>query len=220
MSADKRYNGDIKVWFREKNYGFIRTEQNQKIFFSSHNIQEDWKGSRGWAFDCCVPVTFVIKRRDVKGTPMDHADDVAPLFPLSEPEALNGFRETSELIKKTHDFGWVRRACGDNLFFHKIDIVPGYENRWDLLEPGSPIFHGVRWDASSDRWRASYVELYSYSELESFKNESEPEPQAANDPESEPLPQILVPENKSKTLFQLTLEKRVRHELSQKGEAK
>ena len=148
----------------------------------------------------------------------ERAEDVTPIFPMSEPEDLAAYRETSEISKKTYDWAFLKRPCGDELFVHVGDVIEQHKDRWSLLEVGSPVYHGVKYDEVTQRWRSAYVELYSLDELLSFKQEAEPEPQV--EPESEPVPEILAPANRVKTFRQLALEKRVRHELSQKGEAK
>jgi hypothetical protein len=102
--------------------------------------------------------------------------DIAHIFPMSEPEDLAAYRETSEISEKTHDYGFLKRPCVDELFVHVGDVIEGYKDRWNLLEIGSPVYHGVRLDEATKKWRADYVELYSHSELLSFKVEPEPEP--------------------------------------------
>jgi cold shock CspA family protein len=207
----KRQNGEIVSWLSDKYFGFIKTESGRNIFYSVHCVRADWKGSR--VLPVATPVTFVIKQREDKGKLRDCAEDIAPLFPLSEPEDLRGYRESSEIIRMNRDWGFIRRPCGDDLFVHIKDCVPGFEKRWNLLEVGTPVFHGVREDLDSGRWRASDVELYSAEELRAFKEEAIPEPA----PVEEPVPEVLAPQNKSKTFLQLALEKRVRqHELSSK----
>jgi hypothetical protein len=215
--SDKRLEGEIRNW--DGSFGFIEFINNrgrvQSLFYSSRNVTPDWRGSRAWAFSPRVPVSFTISHRNGK----PHAEDVAPIFPMSEPEDIMGYRETSELVSKTIDYGFVQRPCGDRLFVHIKDVVPGFENRWNFLEPGSPVYHGVRFDAEAKRWRAAYIELYSYAELQSFRQEAEPEPQI--EIKAEPVPEILSQKNKSKTLLQLiTLEKRVRREFQEKNHNK
>ena len=68
--------------------------------------------------------------------------------------------------------------------------------------------------------------MYLISEVEQVRlqrgepaQEPEPAPVAVST-EPELVPEILAPQNKSKTLLQLSLEKRVSHELPQKGKAK
>jgi hypothetical protein len=197
-----RQNGEIVVWVPEKNYGFIRTEHGKKLFFSTHCVQEDWKGSKSWAFQCSMPVTFLIKQRMFKGHLTDCADDIAPLFPLSEPEDLNSYRETSEVINTIYDYGFLRRPCGDTLFFHLGEVVQGYEKRWDLLEAGSPVFHGLRCNPDTGKWRAAYVELYSYEELNSFKSEPESEPELV-EVASTATNSVLAPDTRSLPLIEI-----------------
>jgi hypothetical protein len=156
-----------------------------------------------------VPVSFRIVRGATKAqTNKKHAEDVAPIFPMSEPEDLAAYRETSEVVSKSHGYCFLKRPCGDVLFAHVKDVIPQHQDRWGFLEIGSPMYHSVRFDEGTQRWRADCVELYSYEELQSFKQE-------AVELEAEPVPEVLAPANRSKTFLQLAqeaLEKRARHE--------
>jgi cold shock CspA family protein len=184
----KQFEGDVDHW-NEKGFGFLRY-QGKRVFFSAHGVKPDWKGSRGWAFVRDIPVKFNITQRVVGGASKDCATNVEPLFQMSEPEDLYSYRETSEILSlnRQKGFAFMIRPCGDALFLHKNDVVPAYETRWDLLEIGSPVYHGVQFDGYSGRWKAANAELYSYDELQSFKIEGLQEP-AYEEPESEPEPQ-------------------------------
>ena len=221
-NTSKRFEGETRDWNFEKNFGFIDYEsddgQCRTVFYCSRNIQEDWRGSRAWAFCPSIPVTFTISRRLVKDQHKKYAEDVAPIFPMSEPELLAAYRETSEMISKKNDYGFLKRPCGDVLFVHLGDVLEQYKNRWNLLTIGSPVYHGVRYDEGTQKWRADYVELYSLDEQLSFNNESEPELEPM--PVAEPVPEPLAPANRSKTFRQLALDKRVHHEFSKKVETK
>jgi hypothetical protein len=213
----KRLEGETRSnWDIGKNFGFIEFENNhgrvQTMFYSSRNIRCDWKGSRAWAFGSCIPVSFMIAHRNGK----PHAEDVAPIFPMSEPEDLAAYRETGELVSKTFDHGFVQRPCGDRLFIHLNDVIDGFRSRWNLLESGSPVYYGVRFDEGTQRWRADYIELYGVEELLSFRQGLEPEPQV--EVKAEPVLESLAPQNKNKTFLQLALEKRVRDELPKKDQ--
>jgi hypothetical protein len=215
----KKFEGDVDHW-NEKGFGFLRY-QGKRIFFSAHGVEPDWKGSRGWAFAKDIPVKFNIGQRVVGGASKDCATNIEPLFPMSEPEDLHGYRETSEIISidRRKGFAFMFRPCGDALFLHKNDVVPAYETRWSILEIGSPVFHGVQLDGYSGRWKAASAELYSFEELQSFKNEDLQEP-AYEEPEPQPAPlvaapvlapdSVLAPEKCNKTLLQLILERRIK----------
>jgi hypothetical protein len=215
----------------DRNYGFIDYQGNdgrrRTVFYSSRNITPDWRGSRAWAFGPCVPVSFRIVRGGTKAqVDKKHAEDVVTIFPMSEPEDLAGYRETSEVVSKKYDYCFLKRPCGDALFIHVEDVIEQHKDRWSFLEIGSPVYHGVRFDEGTQRWRADYVELYSYHELMSFKEpvleQLEPEPVlVVATPKLEPVPEVLAPENRSKTFLQLAqeaLEKRVRHEFPKKDQ--
>jgi cold shock CspA family protein len=173
--ASARLEGEIRNWDSERNFGFITFINNRgsegSIFYSGHNIRPDWKGSRSWAFSPGIPVSFRVSTKLRKNHEKAHAEDVDPIFPMSEPEDLAGYRETSEVFSKIRDYGFLKRPCGDLLFFHVQDVIEQYRNRWRLLEIGSPVYHSARFDEETQRWRASYIELYSYEELWNFKNE-------------------------------------------------
>ena len=157
-----------------------------------------------------MPVSFRIVRGTTKTqTNKKHAEDVVPIFPMSEPEDLAGYRETSEVVSKNHDYCFLTRPCGDVLFVHVGDVNEQHKARWSLLEIGSPVYHGVRFHKGTQRWRADYVELYSFDELQSFKEPVSEQVELG----AEPVPEVLSPANRSKTLIQLALEKRARHEL-------
>lgn len=196
----KQFEGDVDHW-DEKGFGFIR-QQGGRIFFSVHYVQPDWKGSKAWCFARGIPVKFEISQRILGGETKTFAANVEPIFEMSEPENISGYRETSEVLNlnRRKGFGFLRRPCGDALFFHKKDLVQDFENRWDFLEVGSPVWHGVKFDGSTGLWRAADIELYGYEELQKFKNEGqEPEPVSALAPEPiavepQPIPAIAASE--------------------------
>lgn len=205
----KQFEGDVDHW-NEKGFGFLRY-QGKRVFFSAHGVEPDWKGSRGWAFARDIPVKFNITERLVGGVSQHCATNVESWFQMSEPESLHSYRETSEIISldRHKGFAFMIRPCGDALFLHKNDVVPAYETRWDLLEIGSPVYHGVQFDGYSARWKAANAELYSYDELQSFKNEEqEPEPKPVSVLVPEPTvaefqSELLRPENCRRTLFEI-----------------
>jgi hypothetical protein len=168
--------GETRNWDYERNFGFITFTNDRgsegSIFYSGHNIRPDRRGSRAWAFSPGIPVSFRVSTNPRKNHNKAHAEDVAPIFPMSEPEDLAGYRETSEVISKINDYGFLKRPCGDVLFFHVQDVIAQHRDRWRLLEIGSPVYHGARFDSVTQRWRTAYVELYSYEELWNFKNEA------------------------------------------------
>jgi hypothetical protein len=79
-------------------------------------------------------------------------------------------------------------------------LVHGFENRWDFLEVGSPVWHGVKFDGSTGLWRAVDVELYSFEELQSFRNEELPEPPHEESEPAAVAPEPTVVEHKSEML--------------------
>jgi cold shock CspA family protein len=189
-SVTKKFEGDIDHW-DEKGFGFIKQQGVGRIFFSVHYVLPDWKGSKAWCFARGIPVKFEISQRILRGETKTFAANVEPIFEMSEPETINGYRETSEVLNlnRQKGFGFLRRPCGDAIFFHRTGVVQDFENRWDFLEVGSPVWHGVKFDGSTGLWRAADIELYGYNELESFKNEGLQE-LAHEEPESEPEPEL------------------------------
>lgn len=210
----KQFEGDIDHW-NEKGFGFIKQQGGGRIFFSVHYVQPDWKGSKAWCFARGIPVKFEISQRISGGETKTFAANVEPIFEMSEQENISGYRETSEVLNlnRRKGFGFLRRPCGDAIFFHKKEVVQGFENRWDFLEVGSPVWHGVKFDGSNGLWRAADIELYGYEELRSFKNEP-----AYEEPEPEPAPlvaapalardSVLSPATKNVPIIRLILEKR------------
>src|SRR6202011_5211911 len=108
----------------------------------------DWKGSKAWCFGRGIPVKFELSQRVLKGETKTCAVNVEPIFEMSEPENIGGYKETSEVLNlnRRKGFGFLRRPCGDALFFHRTGVAPGFEDRWDFLEVGSPVWHGVKFD--------------------------------------------------------------------------
>jgi hypothetical protein len=210
---EKRFEGEIVSWNQTKYFGFIAYGR-KRIYFSPHTIRPDWKGSSSWAFNEGIPVSFSVEQRtDTKsGRLADTAIDVAPIFPMSEPENLHGYRETSVVRQKKFDVVFLTRPCGDILFCHRNDVAND-PDRWDLLTQGSPVYHGVRYDADRERWRADSVELYSFEELYEFQHEDDPpvEPELIIEREPEPEPEletVLASSTRNKPLIQLIMEKR------------
>lgn len=216
----KQQEGDIDFW-DERGFGFIKQQGGGRIFFSVHYVLPDWKGSKAWCFARGIPVKFEIAQRILRGETKTCAANVEPIFEMSEPETINGYRETSEVLNlnRQKGFGFLRRPCGDAIFFHRTGVVQGFENRWDFLQVGSPVWHGVKFDGSTGLWRATDIELYSYEELQSFKNEEEepaheesestfavaPEPTVV-----EHKSELLHGDNKNKSLLELILERKGR----------
>jgi cold shock CspA family protein len=188
-SVTKQQFGDIDFW-DEKGFGFIRQPGGGRIFFSIHYVEPDWKGSKAWCFSRGIPVKFEVSQKILGGETKTFAANVVPIFEMSEPENIRGYRETSEVLNlnRRKGFGFLRRPCGDSLFFHRKAVTPGFDDRWDFLEVGSPIWHGINFDGSSGLWSAIDLELYSYQELESFKHENDPVAAAVTVPEPEPAP--------------------------------
>jgi len=192
-SVTKQFEGEVDQW-NEKGFGFIRQQGGGRIFFSVHYVLPDWKGSKAWSFARGIPVKFEIMQRISEGETKTCAANVEPIFEMSEPETISGYRETSEVLNlnRRKGFGFLRRPCGDAIFFHKNEVVQGFENRWDFLKVGSPVWHGVKFDGSTGLWRAVDVELYSYQELESFNHENDPAAVAVAVPEPEPATEPAV----------------------------
>jgi hypothetical protein len=219
----KIFEGEIVGWNEIKRFGFISYEHHgrKRIYFCARTIQPDWKGSRAWAFGTGIPVTFEIdKRKDTKSeTISDIAINVAPIFPMSEPENLRGYREVSVVRKKEFDVVFLTRPCGDTLFLHKNDVAND-PARWDLLVTDSPVYHGIEFDQEKEQWRASDAELYSFEELYEFQHEDDPQVEAEVAPETnvareaEPQPElvssVLAPATRNKPLIQLIMEKRAK----------
>ncbi len=130
----KQQEGDIDFW-DERGFGFIKQQGGGRIFFSLHYVLPDWRGSKAWCFSR-QPVKFEISQRILEGETKTFASNVKPIFEMSEPENISGHRETSEVLNlnRQKGFGFLRRPCGDSIFFHRKDIVPEFENRWDFLE--------------------------------------------------------------------------------------
>lgn len=210
MSDTKSYEGEIADWLGA--FGFITYNGNRRIFFCTRGVEPDWRGSRMWVAPR-IPVTFSIECREYKGKTVDYASDVKPLFPMSEPEDLRGYREISTVGTLHKAFAYLVRPCGDFLFLHRSNVFPGHDSRWNFLKPGVPVYHAVAYDADQKRWRAIDAELYSYDELVSFTyGEQEPvyeEPVAAEpEPELfsvvvEPHSTLLLPENRGRSLLEI-----------------
>jgi hypothetical protein len=206
-SKQKRFQGEVDKWCEQ--FGFISYSNSgapKRIYFSLRNVKSDWKGSRAWVCGQGIPVTFTItQRRDSKsGLMCDCAEGVQPVFPMSEPQDLSQYRETSVIYKKDFAFVFLRRECGDATFLHKNDVVDQYQSRWGLLVEGAPVYHGMRFSEEKQQWQACDAELYSQEELDEFFNPSPVEPDAIPEAESEPeLKTVLAPSTRSLPLVEI-----------------
>lgn len=211
-----RKQGDVVFFDRSKNYGFIRNAcgGSQRFLFAYKSIQCDpGTLSKAWAFveqgGTPIPVTFCDSTVVENG-----AEDVAPLFGFEEPAIpLKDLREFM-VIKAVRYCGrarycaWATRPDGDEVFFHIEDVLEQYLDRWEFLKPGVPIYGGIAKSKSGKCTRATNVELYSLSELQKLEMdvvEDEPFNPAAKDLLQES--DLLLPQNRTKTLFELIQER-------------
>jgi hypothetical protein len=223
----QRFEGEVDRWLGK--FGFISYTDSgvrKRIYCSTHTTRPDWKGSRAWVFGERIPVIFGVGQRlDSKSSQICAcAIDVAPVFPMSEPQSLSDYRETSIVRKKEHAFLFLERPCGDVTFLHLSDVLPQYQSRWELLKEGAPVWHAMRHSEGRNRWFATDAELYSAEELEQFFNPTEEPESAAEFEPAEPelaieteerfepeLETVLAPATRNKTLLQLVIEKRARY---------
>jgi cold shock CspA family protein len=199
MSADRKH-GEIDYWDNRRNFGWINCDNGRRIFFAGPSIRRDWKGSEGWAFDPGISVTFEIGQSE-KGA--YHAEDVAPSFPLSEPEDVASYRENSRVAVWNGHFGWCLRPCGAQLFFHKSRVDPDFESRLSSLAVGTWISHRV--GCKDEKWFADDIEIFGPEDLEQIQ-EPEPEPVSLLILESvvvEHKSELLSSENYRRTLLEI-----------------
>jgi hypothetical protein len=63
-NTGKRFEGETRDWNFDRNFRFIDYEDSGRrrtVFYSSRNIQADWRGSRSWGFASHVPGRVVKK---------------------------------------------------------------------------------------------------------------------------------------------------------------
>lgn len=206
-----KFHGDVVSWNQEKGVGFIKYGFEEKsVLFRFPGVQRDWKGSRVWSTVVGTPVTFEIgERRRPRGDLQKVAINITPLFRLEEPQDLREIREISLVTRVNFDFGFLKRPCGDELFFHISDVIPGFEPYWDDIKVCNvPIFHGVSCDLLG-RWRADCIALYSPAEIELWRNPPPPEPEPEPAPAiAAPQSEIFAPENRGKSLIEIIAAKR------------
>lgn len=147
----------------------------KRFHFSTRGIKPDWRGSRAWAFDSGIPVRFELTERmdDKSGTWNQVATNVRPVFPMSEPQDLSNYAETSIVARVANGYLFLNRPCGDQLFLHKNDVLESFRHRWSSLVEGAPVYHRVSYDKSKDSWQACDAELFSAEELQNYFSPTE-----------------------------------------------
>jgi len=229
----KRFEGFVAVFYPNKFYGFITqdlpgTTSSSGIYFGARDVQPDWRGSTAYAWTPGTPVSFQLVKRPSNKYNGNWvvADDVRPVFAEEPSESLETYGEISSVQTWNGRFGELLREDGDVLFFHKNSVVDRFEGRLVNLSIGDFVYHGVG-KRDDGRWCAIAIELFSETEqarlqrgLPAQEPESEPEPESAFVLAPEPAvvthrPQseCLRPENKNRSLFELILERRKKHEL-------
>ncbi len=219
-SNQKRFNGEIAVFYPDKGWGFLEVDPNVArksgggggLFYHERDVRGDWRGSAAWAKIPGTPVTFIKKLRNstkYPGQTLAAADDVAPVFDEPATEYLANLREVSKVHKWNGRFGELIRECGSVLFLHATSVIQS--ERLADLQIGDFVFHGIS-QREDGRWRATEIELYSRAEQQRLQQglpayEVEPEPElepAVVDAVSE----LLTPTNRNKTLLELIRERR------------
>ena len=208
MDVKKRFNGQVSVFHRDKNWGFLQLENDRNgLFFHARSCRGDWRGSWAWSTVPGTPVTFtkaVKPSRKFTGHMLTSAVDLAPVFEEQPAESLDTLREVSKLIEWNGNRGLLLREDASDLFLHKSDIFTSHLIR--DLKVGHFVWHGVG-QRDDGRWKACSVELYSQAEQDRLQrglSAYEVEPVAV----SEPASNLLTPEKRNKTLLELIQEKR------------
>ena len=228
-----RLEGFVVAFYPEKFYGFVSLyppgsgRRAPGLHFGVGDIRPDWKGSTSHCWVQGTPVSFVKIQRPSKkfgGGMWTSASDVCPQFVEEPSESLETYGETSRVRSWNGCFGDLQRECGDTLFLHRSSVADRFKHLLINLSVGDYVYHRVGKRDDVRRWHAIDIELFSEVEQARLQSglpaqESEPAPLAVTT-EPELIPEVLAPSNRAKTFLQLALEKRVRHELSQKGEAK
>jgi len=197
------------------------------LHFGVRDIRPDWKGSTAHVWVQGTPVSFVKIQRPSKkfgGGMWTSASDVCPQFVEEPSESLETYSETGRVRSWNGCFGDLQRECGDTLFLHRSSVADRFKHLLINLSVGDYVYHRVGKRDDVHRWHAIDIELFSEVEqarLQRGLPAQQPEPVlVAATPETEPVPEVLAPTNRLKTLRQLALEKRVGHEFSQKGQTK
>jgi cold shock CspA family protein len=206
--TQRREQGDIISFEHDRRHGFIQKATGQRVFFPIGNVQPDGLLSRAWSFVENTPVTFIqVQRLTRSGEYKSVATDVSPLFPFDEVEDMESRREVSTVLTLSGPWGFARREDGDDVFFHRSDVLSEFSKRWEFVKSGVPIYHGIKIGGKDGMPRASCIELYSPQELAEPVPVPGPEVLSA-EPAAAHKSELLRPENRSKTLYELIQERR------------
>jgi cold shock CspA family protein len=194
--SDKRFEGEIGVFYPDKGWGFLTLDGGSGLFYHERDVRGDWRGSVARAKIPGTPVTFIKKLRNstkYPGQTLGAADDVAPVFDEPATEDLANLREVSKVHKWNGKFGELIRECGSVLFFHATSVVQS--ERLADLQIGDFVFHGIS-QREDGRWRASDIELYSRVEQQRLQ-QGLPAYEVAESV-VEPASELLTPANRKK----------------------
>jgi hypothetical protein len=217
MSSDRYFEGVVDAWIGDgKNYGFVRYTQDSgrenRVFFPASSIRSDAIGRRGHSAFSGALVRFRIEGTIHKGQSKTIAVDVHPVFPEEVTVNLADHREVSQVTRVSsgrHSL-WLCREDGSDIFLHEDNVLPEHLERFQQIQTNDFVYHGI--DSRAGKWGATCAEIFSRHEQTRLQ-------QGLPAQEPELVPEILAPENKSKSLIQLSLERR-RHEFPPKVETK
>jgi cold shock CspA family protein len=200
----KRCSGIVRVFDLDKRYGFLGCSEGghtKRIHYHQNAIRRDWRGSTAHAITEGATVSF-LKSVDEKGRSC--AVDVVGDF-LEPEQDLAEYCEVSRIdsLNFSKRFGLlIRPDGGAKLFLHWDAVIV---NREVGLKVGNFVFHRVRQDGEdrcgNPNWVACDAELFSEKEQARLQ-------QGLPAYEQEPVPEVLTPENRNKSLFELIKEKR------------
>jgi hypothetical protein len=167
-------------------------------------------------------VSFDLKMRSHRGKLQQIADNVIPLFREQFIGNINAYREASTLDRWIIQGrnGFLRRANSFDVIYFESDPRNSYHREnMARLQIGDYVYHGVAPrltnDQDRDKFIATNLVFYSDAEQGRFKqgdfrsDEPEPEPEAlVSVPAQTFESELLRPESRSKTLYELIQERR------------
>jgi hypothetical protein len=220
------YEGIVQSFNEERQFGFIEYHDESgrcKTVFFMRDTRYCVPDEVGRVGDCAIPntpVRFELVTEEHRGVTRLAAKQVCPVF--REPFVGNAeeHREVSRVrsfLQARHG-GFLRREDGSDLFFEREFAAALYRERFGFLNVGDFVYHGVEREADGS-WKANNLEFYSEKEqarLQAGLPLSDPEPEPQSEPQPEPVPvvavtyesELLAPENRKKTLYEIMQERR------------
>lgn len=208
------FEGVVDKWCG--GFGFITyrsSGRDCRVFFHNGSIRPDEIGRTSPCWIEQTMVRFKIAQVVHRGKDRTVAVDVHPVFADEPLDCPRAHREVSSVVQisSSRNSLWLQRESGEQIYLRVKHVVPQHVHRFQELREGDIVFHGVVENAERDPvvWEATEAEIFSREENDRLRRgESLDPPPEEAEPEVEPVPEVLSPENKSKTIVQLIAERR------------